>query len=381
MATFEAQVEALTGISIDGSSNPTQTELSLFLVDGVKDVIHRMIKVKPEELVRFTSTTNSTSSIAQVGKIFTVVREHDSTTILRKCKRISAGDRYDATDVDSLKYRSKYNPGFYELNGSIFTVPEAGSGNNDIVVTQIFYDTGVAYGDEVPDNFPESYAYLVALYAGIKSLQNALSAVDISSFSLTSVPPDVPTLSESSVTITGTAPIYNAPSLTPSDSSSEEITEMEPGTIGSAQTDTEQWFDIAGDFIETEEDTELAAAQIQKISAYLQAYSAAMQNKLHIFNDANVEYQATLQKDIKNADFDNQEEARLLQKYGAEVQEYQAEVAAEVQTYQQEVAEKSTEYQWQTARLQDLKQEYAQAFAIMAPPPPQAQQPQRRARR
>ena len=378
MATFEVQVEALTGISIDGSSNPTQTELSLFLVDGVKDVIHRMIRVKPEELVRFTSTTNSTSSIAQVGKIFTVVREHDSTTILRKCKRISAGDRYDATDVDSLKYRSKYNPGFYELNGSIFTVPEAGSGNNDIVVTQIFYDTGVAYGDEVPDNFPESYAYLVALYAGIKSLQNALSAVDISSFSLTSVPPDVPTLSESSVTITGTAPTYTAPSL---DASSDQITEMEAGTIGSAQTDTEQWFDVAGDFIETEEDAELAAAQLQKISAYLQAYSAAMQNNLNIFNDANVEYQAILQKDIKNADFDNQEEARLLQKYGAEVQEYQAEVVAEVQTYQQEVAEKSTEYQWQTARLQDLKQEYTQAFAVMAPPPPQAQQPQRRTRR
>ena len=377
MATFEVQVEALTGISIDGSSNPTQTELSLFLVDGVKDVIHRMIRVKPEELVRFTSTTNSTSSIAQVGKIYTVVREHDSTTILRKCKRISAGDRYDATDVDSLKYRSKYNPGFYELNGSIFTVPEAGSGNNDIVVTQIFYDTGVAYGDEVPDNFPESYAYLVALYAGIKSLQNALSAVDISSFSLTSVPPDIPTLSESSVTITGTAPTYTAPSL---DASSDQITEMEAGTIGSAQTDTEQWFDVAGDFIETEEDAELAAAQLQKISAYLQAYSASMQNQLHKFNDANVEYQATLQKNIKDADFDNQEEARLLQKYGAEVQEYQAEVAAEVQTYQQEVAEKSTEYQWQTARLQDLKQEYAQAFAIMAPPP-QAQQPQRRARR
>ena len=378
MATFEEQVQALTGISIDGSSNPTQTELSLFLVDGVKDVIHRMIRVKPEELVRFTSTTNSTSSIAQVGKIFTVVREHDSTTILRKCKRISAGDRYDATDVDSLKYRSKYNPGFYELNGSIFTVPEAGSGNNDIVVTQIFYDTGVAYGDEVPDNFPESYAYLVALYAGIKSLQNALSAVDISSFILTAVPPDVPTLSESSVTITGTAPTYTAPSL---DASSDQITEMEAGTIGSAQTDTEQWFDVAGDFIETEEDAELAAAQLQKISAYLQAYSAAMQNNLNIFNDANVEYQAILQKDIKNADFDNQEEARLLQKYGAEVQEYQAEVVAEVQTYQQEVAEKSTEYQWQTARLQDLKQEYTQAFAVMAPPPPQAQQPQRRTRR
>ena len=82
MATFETQVEALTGISIDGSSSPTQTELSVFLQDGVKDVIHRMIEVKPGELARFTSTTNSTSSIAKVGTILSVVREHDSTTIL-----------------------------------------------------------------------------------------------------------------------------------------------------------------------------------------------------------------------------------------------------------------------------------------------------------
>ena len=302
MATFEAQVEALTGISIDGSSNPTQTELSLFLVDGVKDVIHRMIRVKPEELVRFTSTTNSTSSIAKVGKVLTVAREHDSTTILRKCTKINPGDRYEATNIDSLKYRSKYSPGFYELNGSIYTVPEAGSGNNDIVVTQIFYDTGVAFGDEVPDNFPESYAYLVALYAGIKSLQNALSAIDISTFSLASVPPDVPTLGSSSVTITGTAPTYD-------------------NTIASSE------FGDLATLIDTEEDTELAAAKLQEISTL-------MQNELNEFNQESVEYQATLQKDLKDADFDNEEDARKVQKYQAEIAEYSAEVAAASQKAQ-----------------------------------------------
>ena len=38
MATFEAQVEALTSIAIDSSSTPTQDELSQFLKDGVMDV-------------------------------------------------------------------------------------------------------------------------------------------------------------------------------------------------------------------------------------------------------------------------------------------------------------------------------------------------------
>ena len=42
MATFEAQVEALTSLSIDGSSSPTQTELTQFLTDGAADVIYSM---------------------------------------------------------------------------------------------------------------------------------------------------------------------------------------------------------------------------------------------------------------------------------------------------------------------------------------------------
>jgi len=147
LATYEAQVEALTGISIDGSSNPTQTELSSFLVDGVIDVVNRMIAARPAELSKFTKTTNDTDSVLKKGQILSVVREHDSTSVLRKCIKIDASDRYDATDSESLSYRSKYSPGFYELNGSIYTVPAAGSGNNDIVVTQVHYDTGLVFGD------------------------------------------------------------------------------------------------------------------------------------------------------------------------------------------------------------------------------------------
>ena len=61
-------------------------------------------------------------------------------------------------------------------------MPEASSGDNDIVVTQVHYDTGLINSDNYQagaiDYFPDEYEYLVALYAGIKSLQNALSAKD-----------------------------------------------------------------------------------------------------------------------------------------------------------------------------------------------------------
>ena len=42
MATFEAQVEALTSLSIDGSSAPTQAELSQFLTDGAKEILNSL---------------------------------------------------------------------------------------------------------------------------------------------------------------------------------------------------------------------------------------------------------------------------------------------------------------------------------------------------
>ena len=362
MATFEDQVEALTGISIDGSSNPTQTELSSFLVDGVRDVVNRMIEARPAELSKFTNTTNSTSYVDKIGKVLAVLREHDSTTILRKCTVIDPGDRYDATDVESLNYRSKTNPGFYELDGAIYTVPSAGSGNNDIVVTQVHYDTGLVFGDTYGASnssivsFPSDYEYLVAMYAAIKALHRKMGA---SVVSVTAVPPDIPTLTTQSVSITGTAPTYTAPVI----GGATEVltTTMDAGAIGSDKTDFSKWWDVVGDYIEDQEDTELAGTQLQKIATYVSAYSQAMQSQLHIFNDANVEYQANLQKDIKDASLADAADARKLTKYSSEIAEYTAAVGAEIQ-------EKKTKMEHYQILHAQLKAEYDAAFGVPAAP-------------
>ena len=55
MATFEAQVEGLTSLSIDGSSAPTQTELTQFLTDGAKEVLNAL----PINIQRKYGTTNT----------------------------------------------------------------------------------------------------------------------------------------------------------------------------------------------------------------------------------------------------------------------------------------------------------------------------------
>jgi len=62
LATFEAQVEGLTGINIDSSTNPTQTQLTQFLRDGVIDVINRITRIK-ESAERYQAKRNEANGI------------------------------------------------------------------------------------------------------------------------------------------------------------------------------------------------------------------------------------------------------------------------------------------------------------------------------
>ena len=74
MATFEEQVEGITSIAIDGSSAPTQAELSQFLTDGAKEVINLL----PEGLLPLCSSsvsfTSGSASTLNTGKVLHVLR-------------------------------------------------------------------------------------------------------------------------------------------------------------------------------------------------------------------------------------------------------------------------------------------------------------------
>lgn len=182
MATFEAQVKGLTGLSISSSgTTPTQAELTEFLKDGVVDVINKIIQINPSEIPKFCTTTSddSNSGITVSGKIFSVVREHDSLEVLRPCTPISAQDRYVTNDSTSLKYRSKFNPGYYILDKKIFSVPPSASNNNDLKVTQVHYDRTVTYASDDMQHFPTEYIYLVPMYAAIKALEAKMAEYTI----------------------------------------------------------------------------------------------------------------------------------------------------------------------------------------------------------
>ena len=110
-------------------------------------------------------------------------------------------------------------------------------------------DTGLVYGDTYGASnssivsFPSDYEYLVALYAAIKSLGAKMGAIrnSLSSFSITAVPPDMPT--------TGAAiPTYNASEG--GGTLNDEITQMLT-------------------YIETDEDVELSNAKATEITLRL----------------------------------------------------------------------------------------------------------------
>ena len=154
------------------------------------------------------------------------------------------------------------------------------------------------------------------------------SAPTISDLSITAIAPVAPALTNNSVTFSTTAPVYTPPVASPS-------------------------FSTVDTFISTDEDVELASAKIQEINAQIGEYQANIQNQLNVFNDANVEYQAELQKAIKNADLSQADDSQLMQKYQADLQSYQAQISKEVQEYQQNM--EGDLRVWQAERQTDLQ--------------------------
>ena len=249
---------------------------------------------------------------------------------------------------------------------------------------------------------------------------NPLDDNDPGVFATLAVPPDEPTLevvsyspaSNSSVSTTGSitvtamasssvytgsAPTYTPPSVF---GVAGEVTDaITDGTFGTSadMRDWSDWFDIAGDLIEIEEDTELAVAHIQKINASLQAYQSAMQNQLNTFNKENIAYQSAIQESLIECQNSNkaniakaqndlqsklqnasqadqlalqnaiktmegvvQSNSIKIQDFNAKVGSYDKEIQAEVSTYQAKLSKYDKELQgvlsaWRDTQAMDMQ--------------------------
>ena len=173
MATFEAQVEALTSLSIDGSSAPTQTELTQFLTDGAKEVLNAL-PVEKKRLFTTSNDLNSSSVNLTLGgsEVYGVTR--DDGTINQPCREIPHQLSGRARDSGDMIAATATDPVYYISNNILSVIPEPSNSNNAHVHTMAY--PAVAYGDSSITKFPDDAEYLVPIYASIKSLQNLLAS-------------------------------------------------------------------------------------------------------------------------------------------------------------------------------------------------------------
>jgi len=380
MATFEVQVEGLTSLAIDGSSSPTQDELTQFLTDGAKEIINNL----PGHLLPLCASSNTfTSGSADTlvtGKILNVFRSDGD--INQPCRKISSKQKGRVSDPEEMSYATITDPVFFIDNNSLDVLPSGGSCSYSAVAYP-----SVAYGASAITAFPNEAEHLVVLYGAVKSLQNVLgdksSNSDITT-ALTAINteldkivtdvhvPVAPALSSNSLSFSTSAPVYTAPTVA---GATEELTAAltHDSDADANKLDFSDWFEVVGDMIQTNEDTELASSQLQKISTYLTAYSHAMQNKLNEFNDANAEYQAQLQVSIQNAKLSESGDSQSLQKYSNEIQSYQAQVSKLVQSaqgYANEVQSRlqvdTAQYAWYEKQQAKLQSDYDKGLQALS---------------
>ena len=170
MATFEAQVEGLTSLSIDGSSSPTQTELTQFLTDGAKEIITALPIAKKVLYSTSNTLNNSTTTLTLGGsEVLGVVKNNG--TIDYPCRRVPSTMSGKAQDSSEMTFGTATDPVWWVANNvlNIFPTP-----TSDGATVQTLAYPSVAYGDSSITKFPDEAEYLVPLYAAIKTLQNTM---------------------------------------------------------------------------------------------------------------------------------------------------------------------------------------------------------------
>ena len=195
MATFEEQTQALTSITLSGSSTPTQNELSQFLKDGVLDVTNKWLKVSPKDKPLFTAkgATQSSQGYSQSGaEIVAVMREAeadgdaDGSAVWRKCRKMEEVFQSKVVDSNSIYYATKEDPVYLiHEDGKVHVYPVPDGTNDGYIVYFINNNpqnaSGVAlvYSHSDLKYFPKDKIPLVVIYAAIKVIEAKLSSYTV----------------------------------------------------------------------------------------------------------------------------------------------------------------------------------------------------------
>jgi len=266
MANFDDEVMGLTGLTISGSSTaPSQTELSTFLTDGAREIVHML----PPDLKRKCTTISilnnssptlpldgaaGTATTTQIGNIIEVTRKSASDGYYTPCRKIPSRFGDLANDSTSIHYAIATDPVYWitsnDSDATTLFVKPTPTSSELANVYHISYPI-VAHNHTSIPNFPDEAEHLVVLFAAAKSLLSAIGSV--------SVPP-------------GAA---GETDLTTMDGVTDG--QVGGGTDDGDFVDFSRWFAALGEMIEDDEDLELATAQIQKIQTYINTYNIQLQ--------------------------------------------------------------------------------------------------------
>lgn len=174
MATFEAQVESLASIAIDGSSTPTQAQLTQFLTDGAKEIINTLPKSLLEDCADIATLDNSTTTLTNInqkGVVLAALRAegNGANDIEQPCRYVPNYKRGKIQDSSDMDFATKTDPAYLVYDNTLEVYPTPTASENAKVLHVIF--PAVAFGDSAISNFPIEAEYLVVLYATIKSLE------------------------------------------------------------------------------------------------------------------------------------------------------------------------------------------------------------------
>jgi len=381
--SFQSRIVDLAG-EIPGTADGEQ-----FCNDGVRDVVSRVIRFIPGELRRFAQSKNTAPPSAVIAANgYPVIAAWTASSVTGAsypATRVSREQFVNAGRTGSIHLATAYSPVYTHDPSGVMFLPSGATYTH--YIRQVVANTVTDWtGTSSIASFPLSWYDAVVVYAAIQVLHHKLvvktlptdlslpvapSTVSISTTSeslptFSSPPgivlPDTPADADIDFSSVPSAPSYTAQMLALTISEPTTLTWRFPSVpvVPSLSTTTVDTSSLTAPtfvapsvsidytqletFLHTDEDSELAAGELQNLSTKLAEVQANLQNAINSFNMGATEYQALLQVAIQNAQLAGSDDAKELQRYSGEVQAYTAEVTRIVQENQAIMSAWGTEW-------------------------------------
>ena len=348
MASWQTHIQSRLGATL-GSGNPIPetAEVIIYIQDAIQETRVRLMRVVPQEIPQFskTATANDGNGIdaEDALAILSVTRMDGTANQEIPCTEIPSEMKYKVTDEDSLHFRSKHNPCYYQFQDKVFIKPDPASSNNTGTVTYVpaistkSNGSSITIGSETntTDNMPDKYIHLVVFHTMVQVLDTIMSNIhtEINSLLDDISVPDVPTIVYDNIEMPS-LPTYK---ITPINLNYKKV---------------ESYFDS--------EDSELVGPAINQLTQQISEFNALSKEEQQRVQTQLKEYDGELQKRFKQADGDLQadiaEYQRRIEKYGQDI----AKFGTDLQSW-------TTRYNWYAGQMQMYAQKYLAFFGQVAP--------------